>query len=217
MKKIYISENAFPDLIDWLSAVGWAVSEIKAQPHISTGISAHPDIYMCKLGVSDESPVFFGDPGKVTDKYPGDVLYNAASSGRYFIYHKEYTDPALVAEGLSDGAVPVPVRQGYVKCSTAIIDEESFITSDEGIAKALTAAGATVLLIRPGLIALPGYDYGFIGGTCGRVENHIVFNGNISAHPDFKAIKNFIISRNLYLVYFENLPLTDIGSIIPAE
>ena len=215
MKKIYISENAFPEVKDSFKYDGWTVVEIKAQPHINTGISAHPDIYMCKLGVYDESPVFFGDPDRLRSEYPGDVLYNAACSGKYFVYHKDYTDPALVRAALNAGAVPVRVRQGYAKCSTAIIDEESFITSDEGIAKALKAAGASVLLIRPGHIDLPGYDYGFIGGTCGRVEGDIVFNGDISAHPDFEPIKTFISSRELNLVYFEDRPLTDIGSIIP--
>ena len=61
---------------------------------------------------------------------------------------------------------------------------------------------------------LPGYDTGFLGGTSGRVGDEIVFNGDLSAHPDFEAIKDFIRSRGLQIKYFESYPLRDIGSII---
>ena len=42
----------------------------------------------------------------------------------------------------------------------------------------------------------------------------IVFNGDLSAHPDFNVISAFIESRGLSCVYFKDYPLTDIGSII---
>ena len=70
-----------------------------------------------------------------------------------------------------------------------------------------------VLLIRPGYIILKGFDYGFIGGTCGRIGDEIIFNGDISAHPDYDAIQAFIKSRGLDIKYFD-YPLEDIGSII---
>ena len=72
----------------------------------------------------------------------------------------------------------------------------------------------SVLKIRPGQVLLPGYAYGFLGGTSGRIGDKIVFNGDLSAHPDFNVISAFIESRGLSCVYFKDYPLTDIGSII---
>ncbi len=61
---------------------------------------------------------------------------------------------------------------------------------------------------------LPGYDTGFIGGTSGRVGDEIIFNGDLSAHPDCQAIRQFIEERGLKVRYFSGYPLRDIGSII---
>ena len=51
---------------------------------------------MCKLGVMDEAPVFFGDPYRLGDRYPADVPYNAACTGKYFIHNLKYTDEKLL-------------------------------------------------------------------------------------------------------------------------
>lgn len=139
----------------------------------------------------------------------------------------------------------VDVPQGYTRCCCLPVDDTSFITSDQGIAKALKAADADVLVIEKGHILLPGFDYGFIGGCAGHVwadqpadddpspdlphaeaadtgisskKKHraIVFNGDLSAHPSFDAIETFIQDRNIDIVFFREYPLTDIGSILTA-
>ena len=40
------------------------------------------------------------------------------------------------------------------------------------------------------------------------------FNGDLSAHPDFEAIRAFLGRRGYRTIYFEDEPLTDIGSVI---
>ena len=75
-------------------------------------------------------------------------------------------------------------------------------------------AGLNVLKVTPGHVLLPGYSEGFIGGTAGRVGDEILFNGDLSAHPDFGAIRDFIRERGLGLKYFDDCQLTDIGSVI---
>ena len=45
-------------------------------------------------------------------------------------------------------------------------------------------------------------------------KKSLIFNGNLKAHPDFKKITAFAKDRNIDIVYFENYPLTDIGSIL---
>lgn len=177
-------------------------------------ISTHPDIYMCKLGVRDSDPIFFGDSSRLRGRYPSDIPYNAACTGKFFIHNLRFTDSKLLEAAEKSGFTLVNTRQGYSRCSIAVVDENSVITSDEGSAKAMMSHGLDVLLIRKGYISLPHYDYGFIGGCCGRVSDEIIFNGNLSAHPDFNAIEGFILSKGLSLKFFEEYMLEDIGSVI---
>ena len=61
---------------------------------------------------------------------------------------------------------------------------------------------------------LRGADTGFIGGASGRVDDEIVFNGDLSAHPNLKKITAFIEARGLGCKWFDSYVLEDIGSII---
>ncbi|MCI8284696.1 MAG: hypothetical protein HFE90_05435 [Firmicutes bacterium] len=70
------------------------------------------------------------------------------------------------------------------------------------------------LLVRPGHVVLEGMSAGFIGGTSGAVGNTIYFNGNLSSHPDFAKITDFIEKHGFRAEWTTDIPLTDIGSII---
>jgi len=190
------------------------MSPIKGQESVSTAISDHPDIYYCKLGCHDDAPVFCGDPGMLNIGYPEEIIYNAACTGRYIIHNMKYTCPELLNTARSMGMIPVDVKQGYAKCNTVIVSENAVISSDRGMCSAMQNAGLDVLLIDRGHISLQGYEYGFIGGASGRIKNEIIFNGDLSAHPDFKRICDFIKYHALEIKYFEEFPLSDIGSII---
>ena len=108
----------------------------------------------------------------------------------------------------------INVRQGYAKCSIVIVDEESIITYDRGIASKCLNAGMNVLTVSPGHMVLDGYGSGFIGGTSGRIGNTVYFYGDLSAHPDCDAIVHFIEERGHEVKWFREWPLTDIGSIL---
>ena len=181
----------------------------------SNPISMHPDIVYCHIG---NGLVFHGNPEKLLSHYPSDCIYNGCSTGKYFIHKLKITEPALLNKCSEYGLKLIDVPQGYSRCSALPIDENSIITYDRGIARACRQNnGPEVLLIQSGFVHLRGYDTGFIGGTAGRIENEIIFNGDLSAHPDFSEIKSFILERKLTLKYFENEPLTDIGSIIEEK
>lgn len=209
---------------------------------VEPSLAYHPDLLLCKLGVSDTAPLFRGDRARLSQVYPGDVPYNACCTGRYFIHNLKYTAPELLAAagivisapapgpqtagpqtaghkaqpqtGLTGAMIPVQVPQGYTKCSIVCVDETSIITYDTGITKACRKAGLKVLQIAPGHVRLPGYPTGFLGGASGRVGREILFNGDLSAHPDCAAIRDFIESRGLSCVHFPDYPLTDVGSIL---
>lgn len=211
MSRIYISEHASPRLTEYLTEKGHELCVMGSNPalNVDPAIICHPDILHCHL---KDGYVFHGDPLTLGPSYPYDVPYNACSTGRYFIHNLKHTSPELLAEAGRLGLETVHVAQGYTRCSVLPVDKGSIITSDRGVAASCTQLD--VLLITPGHILLPGYNTGFIGGTGGRVGNEMLFNGDLSAHPDFLNIKDFIESRGIRCLWFSDIPLTDIGSII---
>ena len=220
MKKIHLSPLAGMPLIEYLKQKGFEICFTQALASVAEPVAHHPDLILCKLGIDDKAPVFRGDPLRLGSAYPADILYNACCTGRYFIHNLKYTAPELLAaagqaaQHMKKPLLRLSVPQGYTKCNIVCVDEKSIITSDVGIEKACVSVGMSVLKIRPGQVLLPGYSYGFLGGTSGRIGDEIVFNGDLSAHPDFNVISAFIESHGLSCVYFKDYPLTDIGSII---
>ncbi len=244
MKQVYISRQAGAPLIKYLkeqnyrimpvSVYGLSTGSASRKIHVDARIASHPDIYMCQLGLWDEAGLFIGDPDRLGPDYPNDIRYNAVCTKSYFIHTAAFSDPDMMTavmtwrSGAGDGNMNfVDVRQGYSRCMCLPVDNESFITSDDGIAERLEITGAKVLHISTGHIDLPGFNHGFIGGCGGNVyertegpdgsareQRAIVFNGNLAAHPDYEAITSFIKQRNIKPVYFDNYPLCDIGSIL---
>ena len=233
MSTIFISEEANAILKTYLQEKGHHLVEVRRTPFVYDAIASHPDIYLCKLTenlviAGEQLPLiepaltelpgqpFHMQPGTsaLGPHYPENIKYNAARIGKYFIHTTAHTDPVLRQAAAAEGLEFLHVKQGYTKCSLAVVDEESAITSDVGMAKVLHAKGLNILLISPGHVALPGFPYGFIGGACGRVGQELIFHGDISVHPDFKAMQDFVENRHVTLTYFTECPLTDIGSII---
>lgn len=228
MNKIYLSALAGKPLIKYLNRNGYETVFITGTSGLSAGSPVynealtHADIYMCQLGLWENSRIFMGNTAELKSHYPGNIIYNALCTGKYFIHNFKYTSPAL-SEAVSsyahsDGIINVSVSQGYTRCCCLPVNENSFITSDAGISKALESAGADVLLIKPGHIFLPGFEYGFIGGCGGNIitdnRRTVIINGNLKAHPDYEKIADFIKARDINLVFFEEYALEDIGSIL---
>lgn len=211
MPRVYISENAFAEVIRYIESKGCEIIRVSKHADVQDAVAAHPDIYMCRLSAGRNSDIYFGDASLLSHEYPGDVLYNAACLGKYIICSKHTSQDLIKASGLE----PIYVGQGYCKCNLVVVDETHVITEDEGIAKALSAySEICCLLVSPHQTVLSGFPYGFIGGASGRVGDEIIFNGNIKAHSDYEAIKRFIESCGLAVRSFDGLPLSDIGSII---
>ena len=222
-KQITISADCEARFVQFFREQGYETDLFHTADIVAPELSNHPDMFMCKMGALDEAPIisYFGggsggDTAAVTlgPVYPGDIAYNAACTGRYLIHNLKYTAPPIKQFAEKAGMCLVDVKQGYAKCSTVIVDEESIITYDRGIGRACRSAGMDVLMIGPGQVLLPGYDTGFIGGASGRVGDTIVFHGDLFSHPDGDAIAEFITGRGLKVRSFEDWPLTDIGSVL---
>lgn len=144
--------------------------------------------------------------------YPYDICLNAVSLKDYFIHNLNFTDKTLLANFSSKKLINV--KQGYTKCSTAIINDNAIITSDLSIAKALEKEPIDVLLLPPGDILLPGLNYGFIGGTCGKLEDTIVFYGTLEKYKYGSLVLDFLHKHKVKPFYLSDSPLIDRGSIL---
>ena len=126
------------------------------------------------------------------EQYPADVPLNALVHGGYLFFH-----PTATAKAISEAtdAIPLPVRQGYVKCSTLPVGVNALISADPSILSAARRAGLSVLEIPHGEIRLDGYGYGFIGGCASYAPyggtDTVYFCGALSKHPMGREIEEF--------------------------
>ena len=132
-RKAYLSALAGKSLTDFLSAKDF-------EPVLLTGIapdgnhspvyeavSTHADIHMCRLGLWEDPHIFMGNVSKLGKNYPGNIIYNAACTGKYFIHNLKYTDRALLKAAQEWHAKTFPagklhtisVPQGYTRCLPA--------------------------------------------------------------------------------------------------
>ena len=209
--KAYVSKNATEQLLKYLKSNDCEIVFTHCDC-VHDAIKDHPDIQLCRL----KNEIYQGDTDKLSDVYPLDIRYNAACTGKYFIHNLKYTDSDLLKKAESEGLILINVKQGYSKCNIVTVDENSIITSDKGIASSCDSI-MDVLLISEGNISLPGFNTGFIGGCSGKLNDTIFFNGDLSKHPDFIKIKDYIENRGLKCLWFKGTPLTDIGSIIIGD
>lgn len=215
MNRLYISKDANLRLKEYLSEKGYILENIASEGIVDKGISSHPDIFLCKMGVLDGSPLFFAEKDDLGKDYPSDCAFNAACTGKFFIHKLSATNEKLLLAAKEMGMTLIDVQQGYTKCSIVVVDETSIITYDEGIIKACSRyPELSVLRVAPGFVRLDGYDTGFIGGASGRVGKEVIFHGDLFGHPDFAAIVDFIENRGLICKWFPQFNLTDIGSIL---
>ncbi|MBK5253840.1 MAG: hypothetical protein JJE03_05215 [Peptostreptococcaceae bacterium] len=233
MSLVYISELAHDCTKKYIRDKGHRIIEIPENNYVLRAISSHPDIFMCKMGCKSDSPIIYSDEFKflmgsktpyedfkfsLGPKYPNDVVYNAAATGKYLIHCLRYTDGKIISAAKKLRLHLIDIPQGYAKCSIIVVNEENIITYDRGISRKIYTDyfpnSPTILQINPGHVTLPGMRVGFLGGASGRLGDEIIFNGDLNEHPDALKIKAYIESRGLKCVWFNDYPLVDIGTII---
>ena len=191
-------------------------------PALEHAIASHPDmlLFPTEKGIFGHAGYALGNVDlipirtAVRTPYPHDVLLNAAIVGEWLLCRPDAVADEILCYAKEKGIHVLPVKQGYAKCNLCLVSERAAITEDTGIAKALTGVGAEVLLIRPGHVALPGYEHGFIGGSSGCDGKHVFFNGNLSLHPDGERIADFCKKHQREPVSLASHELIDTGSLL---
>lgn len=183
----------------------------------SKTILVHRDIdenFVEKLKKLNFDVVF--SKNSLKDTYPEDIILNSVSFPNLFVHNLKYTDNNLLS--YMTNKISINVKQGYTKCSTAIVSRNSVMTSDKAIAKALRKENIDILLLPPGDILLPGLNYGFIGGCCGLLdENSMAFYGDLNYYAFGDMVLGFLGKHEVTPVYLRKGKLIDRGSIFIVD
>lgn len=149
---------------------------------------------------------------RLQTNYPDNIILNAINLDNLFIHNIKHTDRELLNQ-VKDKKIKT-VKQGYTKCSTAVVSSTALMTSDNGIAKCAQEEGLDVLLLPTGDILLPGLDYGFIGGCCGIIEEGLLaFYGSLKHYAYESEVMNFLKKHKVEPLFLRDGKLVDRGSI----
>lgn len=228
--KIIIAGDGLREYENAMQNHGISVLYTKKADRISSALATHADLVVFPYGngrfllepgqeqlantlQEEGAECIFGSIPK--DGYPLDVPYNAVKIGKFLLCNPKTLDSSIFYLAKKEDCAIINCKQGYTKCSVAVVSENAVITDDPGIEKALNPF-FDALLVQKGSVCLDGYPYGLFGGCCGLISNDtLLFVGDYKKHEDAERIRSFL--RN-YGVYPESLcggPLKDIGSLIP--
>ena len=227
---IIIGESVSGEFSEELSSLGFAVVRLTSFGTLPAPVSSHPDMLLFPSeGEFLTFPGYLAEASRILngygiscraveetggDLYPADVALNALEIGGAVYGHGD----AVAKEIKRRAARFVSVKQGYARCSCAVVADRAVVTADTGLAKALSSDGIDVLTIRPGHIRLDGYDTGFIGGCGGRLdERRYAFFGNVLSHPDGEAIFQFAKEHGTEIISLGDGELRDYGGIIAVK
>ena len=203
-----------------LKELGYKLKEIKKSDNVYPEISAHVDIFTCKIGEK-----LIVEPSKyIQIKNDFQKWYNIEKGVEYidkkYPYDIIYTDSKIKEELVKQGYELINTTQGYTNCSIAVIDDNSAIVTDKGLYKILLKHKVDVLYLKNELdiklLNENGYSNikGFIGGAISRINNNIIISGDLKKIDKDGSIKQFIQQRDLNIIDFSGLDVIDYGGIV---
>lgn len=211
------------------------IIKIPDNPFVDKRLSGHADLSVFHLGQNKLLAAPYIKGGRLegelvkrgfivnyadiaqSNEYPLDAQLNACALGDKLIANKSVCCADIINYFTIDvKSAMVAVKQGYSKCAVCVVDKNSIITADRGIAVSAATQGVDVLEISAGHVELEGFPYGFIGGASFKISSDkLAFTGRLDEHPDKKAIFSFLEKRNIKAVFLSDRPIFDIGSAIP--
>lgn len=212
-----------------LAKLGFEVLTVPPSKVLYEAVCGHPDMLLHKIDnnnvivhkdmetnfiekLKKHNLNIFHSANELQKSYPFNIILNAVNLSSLFIHNVKYTDSTLL-QYVKDKKIK-NVKQGYSKCSTAIVAEDAIMTNDKSIAGCASEEGIDVLLLSPGDILLPGINYGFIGGCCGLLEERLLgFYGSLEHYAFGKEVLNFLKKHSVEPVFLSNKKLIDRGTI----
>ncbi len=232
-----IGEDAPRAVVEALEQKGFRTFLLNRDPQLPLPVSSHADMLLfCaddKFFITEAYASSSPRLGAILEEYgyeiilsnsvpdnfyPKDILFNMALIGNNVIGNIPFCDSSATDHLSKNGYKLCSVKQGYAKCSTAIIGDKAIITADKNIKETAHGLGIDVLMINNSeAIKLDGYDYGFIGGACGYYDGTLYFCGDIALHPAYPEISAFCKKHSTLLCSLSNEQLYDVGSILFLE
>lgn len=194
---------------------------------VESYLSGHPDIFCC-CGL--EKPIFAPNtPKYVFDTFEKenipffvgknnvnctkfqDTAYNALVNENYLIHHQKSTDKEILKR--CQNKEFIHVNQRFTRCSTVSLKDNSFLTSDKGIANTLCEKTLNCLYIQPTGIILSPLNYGLLGGCIGIFNDTALIIGDLSYHQEGDKISYFFKNLHYQIVELYKGPLFDGGGL----
>ena len=235
MKKVIIDNRMRAEEKNKLESLGYKIIELNSSENVYQEISSHTDIFCTKIrnnlivepsqyqliknNIQNDINLIKGETS-LKNNYPEDVGYNVCITGNYAIHNFHYTDSKIKEILQKENYNLINVKQGYAKCSIAVIDDRSLITADKGLYKELINYNFDILFLNYKLnIKLINEDKfstmnGFIGGAISRIGNNVFISGDLNKIDKNNQIKNFIKKRDLNIISLSDLDVIDYGGII---
>lgn len=211
---------------------GFSVIKMPPHPHLPRPVASHPDMLVffahdaifttpayTKIAPNELS--FLSEAAQrpirttsqeVGERYPLDILLNAAPLGECLLCHSDRT-----AWELTERYKEISVRQGYAKCATLPVGERAIVTEDASVTRAAEQNGIEVLRVESNAVCLHGYDTGFLGGAASFAPyggvREIYFCGDLDTHPNAWEIQAFCKRHGFEAISLSAEPLTDVGTI----
>lgn len=154
----------------------------------------------------------------LSKQYPSDIAFNIILINSTIIGLEKHMAPEIKKFAARQQLKIRDCKQGYSRCSCAFVSNGAIITGDATLLKIFKTMDFDVLKITNQGILLTGYDVGFIGGCCAKLEPSVLaVTGDIGCHKDCENIKAFCRNHNVYIESLCEGPLRDIGGIIPIS
>ena len=236
VNKAILSKDSSDEICKSLQDYGIEIILMEPNPFLPKPLASHTDMQMVNViegvliyapGISEKTLYDLKKTGydlikgsaPVGAKYPFDVAYNCAIVGENAFLNPKYTDFVTMETIKKAGIKVYPVKQGYAKCSTCIVSKEAIITADPHIhAKALEAKIDALLIMPQHNIILRGYNYGFIGGSCGLISDYeLAIFGEIKQLQEADAILKFCKKHGKKILSLSNTPVCDLGGLFPLS
>lgn len=220
------------EAIEKLNAAGVKTVKIPRRPQFPSLISSHADLRLFHAGKNilyTYGERTFGRErlenfqirkiaSSPSENYPGCVGLNCALIGNKLICNKKTAAPEILEFAESLGYKIINVRQGYTRCSICVVCENAIITDDESIFAAAGNFFDDVTYVSKGSVGLEGYEYGFIGGCCGKIDKDaLAFNGSLESHKDYKLIADCLSRNGVRAVELRKGRLCDVGGVLPLR
>lgn len=221
--------NCYSEEIQELTGLGIECIPLNKNIFLDEEISCHADI----LAFNNGNGYLFANNGsigeryihkidkeiifieKIKSPYPNDVALNIAYIGDSLVCNKNYANAEILTFAAENHLKIIHSNQGYAKCNLCVVSDNAVITEDSGLAYLLKNYQFDILKIEPGFVHLSEQHYGFIGGASAKLsETELYFSGDISEHPDYNRIVDFLNKYGVKPIYNPNRVLRDFGGII---